>query len=361
MKKSLAVFCHADLWDERKSYRLKNLNLLLREGEVLCLTGLSNAGEEAVFHYFRKKAWPIKGKIILDGREVRYPGDTGKTGCFFWMPEDNVAEENLSVMEYLMLLPDGRFQNFFWNDRKQRKKTKEILQLFGMPFTADMKYQGLSAAEKKILILIRGFVLGASVILLNDEYEEMEEQDFVQYKKAMDRLRENGTGFLVITKNIRFMAYFADAVYVFKNHRVIKKLYKNENLYHDLCSCLVQPLKLGKGHEPLKEEERYRVEFPAHYKLSQAFFAVNKGEVVILKVKSTQEQVRLFAALSGQVRSGIQIRLDGRVLPCEEQSFQFKNRIVAIRSFFGESELFFPSFAGGESDASQCDEITFCI
>ena len=71
MKKNQVAFYQAYIQDQKGQFCLEKINLLINQGEVICLTGLSNAGETVILQYLCGSARRIKGKIIINGQEMK--------------------------------------------------------------------------------------------------------------------------------------------------------------------------------------------------------------------------------------------------------------------------------------------------
>ena len=70
MKKNYVAFYQTYIQDQKGYFCLEKINLLINQGEIVCLTGLSNAGEAAILQYLSGNAKRIKGKISINGKDV---------------------------------------------------------------------------------------------------------------------------------------------------------------------------------------------------------------------------------------------------------------------------------------------------
>ncbi len=339
MKDNLLTFCQVNIVDEKKHYQLERINLILNQGDMICLTGMSSSGEDSILRYLCGEAHRIGGKVIVGGKVMAKDYiEKDMIHHFFMASRDEMDRENLNIMEYLVLVSRMKSQKLLWNENRGRKRAEDVLKAFGLDMDVFTSCKDLSPVQKRILYLAKAYAAQTKVILIQDEYEEFTEDDFKEYEKAIYLLKSTRAALLIVTKNLRFASRFADVTCIFKDYHIVKKIYKASDAYEKLYAYITSGLTSVEQKKVEKSLERYCARFKVNGQT--IMIRVNGGETVILKVKDTSEQWRLFSLLSGEWGRQIQVSLDQAGWFYARKRVQYRNRIVSIRSFSGESELF---------------------
>src|SRR5690606_24192870 len=114
-----------------KFVALRDINLEIREGEVVALIGHSGCGKSTLLNLIAGLALPSSGALICDGREIAGPG-----------PERAVVFQNHSLLPWLscfdnIYLAVERVFGEKESKAKLRARTKEGAQMVRMDHAAD--------------------------------------------------------------------------------------------------------------------------------------------------------------------------------------------------------------------------------
>ena len=182
MKKNQVAFYQAYIQDQKGQFCLEKINLLINQGEVICLTGLSNAGETVILQYLCGSARRIKGKIIINGQEMKRKYISEEKKKYFYLSSmEEIETKDLNLMEYLMLLSREKIGFKIWDEKENKKEAEKLLRSVGMNMEATVQCRDLSTVEKRILYLLRAVYSGTEIIMLHDEYEDLAGNDLNRY------------------------------------------------------------------------------------------------------------------------------------------------------------------------------------
>ena len=133
MKKNQVAFYQAYIQDQKGQFCLEKINLLINQGEVICLTGLSNAGETVILQYLCGSARRIKGKIIINGQEMKRKYISEEKKKYFYLSSmEEIETKDLNLMEYLMLLSREKIGFKIWDEKENKKEAEKLLRSVGM-------------------------------------------------------------------------------------------------------------------------------------------------------------------------------------------------------------------------------------
>lgn len=348
MKKNQVAFYQAYIQDQKGQFCLEKINLLINQGEVICLTGLSNAGETVILQYLCGSARRIKGKIIINGQEMKRKYISEEKKKYFYLSSmEEIETKDLNLMEYLMLLSREKIGFKIWDEKENKKEAEKLLRSVGMNMEATVQCRDLSTVEKRILYLLRAVYSGTEIIMFHDEYEDLAGNDLNRYEKIIRRMKEKGFSFIIVTKNVRFAARFADVTCIFKDYHITKKFYRNRKSREEMSMFITSPVGMANNNN-WKQKERYRADIVLPGMTERQTLFVNAGEILLVKVKDTGSLINLFLTLCGKNAGLEHIFLDGKRLRSVTLNNQYKNKIIFIRSFSDSGEVF-ENISAGEN------------
>ena len=152
--------------DLKKSYRgrkvVDDVNLEIRQGEVVGLLGPNGAGKTTTFYILVGLARPDYGRVLLDGEDITdLPMYLRARSGISYLPQEpsvfrklTVEENLLAVLETLPLTPEQR-----------RDRVEELLAQMGLEGVRSSQAHVLSGGERRRLEIARSLVLSPSFIL----------------------------------------------------------------------------------------------------------------------------------------------------------------------------------------------------
>ena len=92
---------------------LKDINLTVERGEFICIVGSSGCGKSTLLFVLAGLQQPDKGKLIINGKEVKGPG-----------VERSVVFQNYSLFPWMTALKNVSFA-VYENYKKRGKKNQQ--------------------------------------------------------------------------------------------------------------------------------------------------------------------------------------------------------------------------------------------
>lgn len=180
----------------------KNINLQLREGEMMGLFGGSGTGKSVLIRSIIGLDRPDEGKIIFENRdlltlterqlyEVRMKiGFVFQNGALF---DSLTVEENLAypLKEHTKL-----------KDAEIKEKIEKMLELIDMKGTNDLLPNELSGGMQKRAGLARATILEPKVILFDEPTAGLDPVNTRRLTANINRLKERGITGIFVTHDI---------------------------------------------------------------------------------------------------------------------------------------------------------------
>ena len=144
---------------------LKDINLKLNDGELVCLLGVSGGGKTTLFNIISGLYKPQEGKILLNGEDI-----TGKTGKISYMLQKDMLLPYRTVLDNvaLPLIIKGV------KKKEARRIAGESFEHFGIDGTQKKYPSELSGGMRQRAALLRTYLFSAEVALLDEPFSALD-------------------------------------------------------------------------------------------------------------------------------------------------------------------------------------------
>ena len=179
---------------------LKDINLHINHGEVVCLVGPSGAGKTTLLQIIGTLDKPDSGTICLDGIDVnklstRKLSDfrnqhIGFVFQFHQLLPEFTALENVMIPAYIA----GK------SNSEAKQRALELLEFMGLSDRANHKPAELSGGEKQRVAVARALVNKPAVILADEPSGSLDSKNKAELHQLFFDLRDKfGQTFVIVT------------------------------------------------------------------------------------------------------------------------------------------------------------------
>jgi len=206
-----------------KAYRgrkvVDDIDLEIRQGEVVGLLGPNGAGKTTTFYILVGLARPDSGRVLLDGDDITdLPMYLRARSGLSYLPQEPsvfrqlTVEENLqAVLETLPLTPE-----------QQRDRLEELLAKMGLEMVRYNRAYTLSGGERRRLEIARSLVLEPAFILLDEPFSGIDPLTVVDIQRIIAELSGSGIGVLVTDHNVRETLKVTNRAYIINNGKIFR-------------------------------------------------------------------------------------------------------------------------------------------
>jgi branched-chain amino acid transport system ATP-binding protein len=190
---------------------LHDVDLEVREGEVVALLGRNGVGKTTTLQTIMGLLKPTRGTITFDGHNITSlsPDRINRHGIAI-VPEGRRIFPNLTVTDNLALA-----------QREGGWPLDDIYQLFPKLRTRqDARGENLSGGERQMLAIGRALCAPQRLILLDEPFEGLAPSVVAEVLAAIERLRET-TSILLVEHKVDLVLDFADKAYVMVNGEIV--------------------------------------------------------------------------------------------------------------------------------------------
>ncbi len=197
---------------------LQGLNLVVREGELVCLLGGNASGKSTTLKTALGVVRPRAGKVLLDGEDVTArPTSYRIARGMAIVPENRRVFGPMTVRENLEM---GAYTN---RDRAGRAEDLErIHELFPMLHERRAQLAGtLSGGEQQMLAVGRALMSRPRLLLMDEPSMGLSPLLVERTFELIQRVHASGVAMLVVEQNANMALGVADRGYVLQTGRIV--------------------------------------------------------------------------------------------------------------------------------------------
>lgn len=179
---------------------LKGINLEVKKGEIVSITGPSGAGKTTLLQIMGSLDKPDTGRVLYDGRDITTLDEKelsafrnkhiGFVFQFHQLLPEFTAIENITIP---MLIAGNSM-------KEATARAKELLELLGLQDRADHKPAELSGGEKQRIAVARALANQPDVILADEPSGSLDTKNKEELHKLFFKLRDMlGQTFVIVT------------------------------------------------------------------------------------------------------------------------------------------------------------------
>jgi lipopolysaccharide export system ATP-binding protein len=206
-----------------KTYRgrkvVDNVDLRVKQGEVVGLLGPNGAGKTTSFYMIVGLITPDSGRVTLDDEDITPLAmyQRARRGISY-LPQEASVFRKLSVEDNLMAI----LQTLPLNRRERRDRMNKLIEQLGLEQVRHSKGYVLSGGERRRVEIARSLVIEPSFLLLDEPFSGIDPIQVLELQKIIFDLKRAGIGILVTDHNVRETLAVTDRAYIINNGRIFR-------------------------------------------------------------------------------------------------------------------------------------------
>lgn len=186
---------------------LRGVNLTIRAGEFIAITGPSGSGKSTLLHLAALLDSPSRGTCLLDGEDVS-AGDVRrrtelrkrKIGMIF-------QRANLLPRRTVLANVEFRFRYTNESAATAREAARRALEAVGLLNIADRTARVLSGGEMQRVAIARAIALPPSLLLADEPTGNLDSVSAGAVMETLARLNKSGIAIVLVTHNEELLSY----------------------------------------------------------------------------------------------------------------------------------------------------------
>mgnify|MGYP000749624171 CR=1 FL=1 len=248
---------------------VQDLNLEVKQGEFYALVGGNGTGKSTTLSLISRVRAPYRGKIFLNGTDIRRYTDTqlyrGYLGVLPQNPQSIFLKK--TVLEDLYSVIGGKKEkpsNEYPISMKKEKAIEGIVSLTHLEGLLERHPYDLSGGEQQRLALAKVLLLRPKILLMDEPTKGMDAEYKEELGSILKKLQSHGMTIFMISHDVEFVAEYADTTGLFFEGNIVtskktRDFFAGNNFYttaanrmarglfpeavtgKDVVSCLTNP------------------------------------------------------------------------------------------------------------------------
>lgn len=200
---------------------LKDVNLRVREREVVVVIGPSGSGKSTLIRCINRLEEHQEGRIVVDGIELS--NDLRNISAI--RRETGMVFQQFNLFPHLTVMQNITLAQRFVRRRPRREAEEKALQLLnrvGIPEQAQ-KYPGqLSGGQQQRVAIARALAMDPKIMLFDEPTSALDPEMIKEVLDVMKELAITGMTMLVVTHEMNFAREVADRVIFMDAGRIVE-------------------------------------------------------------------------------------------------------------------------------------------
>ncbi|MDR3290203.1 MAG: LPS export ABC transporter ATP-binding protein [Rickettsiales bacterium] len=206
----------------KKSYGtklvLRDVNLSIKNGEVVGLLGPNGAGKTTLFYIIVGLIKANDGQILYNNNDIIHLPmyERAKQGIGY-LPQENSIFKGLSVEENILAVLEIKFKN-----KKERvKRLLNLLKEFSIEHLRKTPALALSGGERRRVEIARALANEPKFILLDEPFAGVDPIAVNDIMQVVKHLKSMGIGVLITDHNVRETLSIVDKAYIVYDGQIL--------------------------------------------------------------------------------------------------------------------------------------------
>ena len=213
------------LKDVTKIYKskpaLSNVNLHIKPGEFVFLTGESGAGKSTLMKLLYMEEKPTRGQILIGGINIanlnpnKIPNLRRCMGIVF---QDFKLLQNHTVYDNIAYV----IRTLGISSREIEARVYGALKVVGLEHKAKSRPTELSGGEQQRVSIARAIVNGPPLLIADEPTGNLDPKNSMEVMEILDQVNQRGITILVSTHDHAMVDYFRKRVITLSEGQIIK-------------------------------------------------------------------------------------------------------------------------------------------
>lgn len=282
----------------------KNVDMDLREGEILSLLGENGSGKTTLMNMVAGIYTPDSGKIYVRGEEVVIKSPIDAFSHHIGMIHQHFKLVDLFTAADNILLGEKAVG---WLHYNRAKKLQAIVDQYGFGIDLSRKIYDMSVSEKQTVEIIKVLYRGADILILDEPTAVLTPQEIDKLFAVLRKMRDEGKSIIIITHKLNEVMAISDRVAVLRKGEHIATVNTAETSEKELTDMMVGQkidLNIERG-EPVNPKPRLFinnmkvVNKEGRTMVDDVSFEIDGGEILGIAGISGNGQKELLEGIAG--------------------------------------------------------------
>ena len=237
------ALCKSYVSDHHAHAVLKNVDLTIREGEMVAIMGPSGSGKSTLLYCVSGMDRPSSGSVVFNGREIDKLKDkelaTVRLDEMGFIFQQMYMMKNLSVLDNI-ILPAVKSKKGKESRKAIEARGKELMKKLGIEDVWDKDINEVSGGQLQRACICRSLINNPKLIFADEPTGALNRANSDEVMRELLAINESGTTILLVTHDPKVAAKCGRVLYIVDGEIVGE----------------IEPGRFEGGEEALRERER---------------------------------------------------------------------------------------------------------
>lgn len=205
---------------------VKDLTLSINKGEFYCMVGGNGTGKTTTISLISGINRPYRGKIYLNGKDVRKYSDkelfNGNLGVLPQNPQSLFVKKTVELDLYEVIGgKNNKLMDGTSSEITKKMAVDKMAQLFHIEHLVDQHPYDLSGGEQQRLALAKIMLLKPQILLLDEPTKGLDNHFKQELGEILKKLQTHGVTIIMVSHDIEFCALYGDRCGLFFEGNIV--------------------------------------------------------------------------------------------------------------------------------------------
>ncbi|AFV10368.1 ABC transporter, ATP binding protein [Thermacetogenium phaeum DSM 12270] len=206
---------------EKNNEVLRGVTLEVESGEVLCLLGPNGAGKTTLFKSILGLLKPSKGKVLIDGKDVRDYPRKELAHYLGYVPQNHIPPFPFRVLEVVLMGRTAHINNFAVPSTVDVEIAREAMRRLNIGHLENRNYAEISGGERQLVLIARALAQKPGILVLDEPTSNLDFGNQLRILRHIKRLAESGLTVVMSSHFPEHAFYCGSKVAVMQKGRII--------------------------------------------------------------------------------------------------------------------------------------------
>ena len=197
---------------------VRDLNMEMKQGEVVGILGPNGAGKTTTFYMILGLAKPNQGKVLLDTQDItHYPMYRRARLGLGYLAQSPSIFSKLSVSDNILAI----LQTLGLSKKEQKVRLEQALDELNLSGLAKQKAYTLSGGERRKLEITRALVTNPTFIFMDEPFAGVDPIAVADIQDIIAKLRDKNIGVMITDHNVIETLKIVNSAYIIFEGKII--------------------------------------------------------------------------------------------------------------------------------------------
>ena len=197
---------------------VRDLNMEMKQGEVVGILGPNGAGKTTTFYMILGLAKPNQGKVLLDSQDItHYPMYRRARLGLGYLAQSPSIFSKLSVSDNILAI----LQTLGLSKKEQKVRLEQALDELNLSGLAKQKAYTLSGGERRKLEITRALVTNPTFIFMDEPFAGVDPIAVADIQDIIAKLRDKNIGVMITDHNVIETLKIVNRAYIIFEGKII--------------------------------------------------------------------------------------------------------------------------------------------